>query len=68
MPARGLLESLRRFLEGGSGSEAFFSFSGERQGRAVVTLVVAHPDDECMFFAPTLARLRDPSHDEAERS
>jgi len=29
----------------------------------VVTLVVAHPDDEAMFFAPTLATLR--SHPEA---
>ena len=68
MPARGLSESLRSFLEGGSAGEAFFGGDDGRHGRAVVTLVVAHPDDECMFFAPAMARLGSSPPEAAETS
>ena len=33
-------------------------FDGGESGAAVVTLVIAHPDDECMFFSPALEALR----------
>lgn len=40
---------------------------GPRAGRPVTLLVVAHPDDETLFFAPTIAGFFSPSGTAARR-
>lgn len=38
------------------------NFAGVAQRIPRVLLLTAHPDDECMFFAPTLLGLNNPSY------
>lgn len=47
---RALVTSLNRVMA--------FSLCGETNGADIKALIVtAHPDDECMFFAPTIIQL-----------
>lgn len=44
------------------------SSDGVNGGRQRILLLTAHPDDECMFFAPTLLALLRETHGDAKKN